>query len=312
MRRVILVSLAAFMALTAPSLAGAEAIERASLRLVSAQQDTADVQATWTWKREGKTAAPNTAGVVALSLVRAWEKKGSKSAQAAALRWGDARIADLAAWRELYDPDAEALAELGRVSGKAAYSKAAGQVFDRRWAEATPEEALGRLLQVRKSTPSIVGYDVALVIRAAKAVGRVEFAAGLARKTLATPAVWKAEKEGKGWATTSRAAMLGALAGLSGKDLAAARARLASSLVKAQGADGSWATRNTQATAYSVSALASQKDAAEAVARGRTWLTRTQLKDGSWAAFHDGLPEPFVGDVMHEVTAEVLLALAAR
>ncbi|MDF1563940.1 MAG: hypothetical protein P1V51_12905 [Deltaproteobacteria bacterium] len=305
-------ALALLALLLLPAAVSAEPLERATAQLASAQRDAGDLEATWTWKRDGKTLAPNSAGLVALSLVRAWERSGSDAAREAALRWGDARVADLAEWRRLFDPDVEALAELGRVSGNHVYTDAARQLFERRWSGATAEEVVGRLVHVRERQQALIGYDLALVIRAARAVGEKDFAGELARQILARPVVWEAEAEGRGWATTSRAALLGALNGLPGKDLSRARGRLAADLVKAQEADGSWAHRNTQATAYAVEALTPRKEARSAVKKGRAWLTRTQLTDGSWAAYHDGLPEPFVGDVVHEVTAEVVLALAAR
>lgn len=308
-RRILLTSLG--LALV-PLAASAGPLARASACLVAAQRDAHGLEATWTWKRGSETVAPNSAGLVALALIRAWQVQGDAGARRAARRWGEARMADLAAWREVYDPDVEALAALARATKDARFRKAAREAFTRRWGEATPEEAFARIRQVRRGDGALLGYDVALTLRAARAVGAEDFARGLAVAALQAPALWAPDQAGRGWRTTSRAALLGAIEGLPGEALAEARARLVRRLLDAQGRDGAWAEHNTQATAYAVAALRAYPEAQTAVERGRAWLTKTQLADGSWAAFHDGLPEPFVGDVVHEVTAEVVLALASE
>lgn len=309
------VALALVLALPAVAHAGTEgAVSRAAGALAASQRDFPEAagQATWPWQQDAARPAPNAAGLVALGLVRAWERTGSETARAAADAWARARLDDLAAWRPVYDPDIEALAALGRATGEAAYTEAAHKAFARRWGGATGAEALARIRIVRAKHPRLVGYDAALALRAASAAGEADFATDLARALLKDRAAWDLADDPTGLGTTSRAAVLGALSTLDRKAFAAPIAELALRLVKAQGEDGSWASRNTQATAYAVAALGALPDgrAQTAAARGAKWLVATQLDDGAWATFNDGLPPPFVGEVVHEVTAEALLALA--
>lgn len=313
MKSLLLVAAAALVAPVATAAVPDPAVARAVSALARAQQDFAEIEASWSWRAGMKRPAPNTAGLVALGLIRAAARTPSQKARVAAISWGEARLSDHAAWRPLYDPDIEALVALAGLTGDSRYRATAVAAFDRRWGGASGEEALAKLDLQRRRQPSIVGFDTALTIRAAVAVEDIGFAHTLAGATLATKPAWSRppDRDPNGYSTTSKAAVLDALFVLDRRRYADAIGNLAADLVLGQHDEGSWSGRNTQATAYAVRALARLGGPSSelAVERGARWLTRTQLENGAWATFHDGLPEPFVGDVMHEVTAEVVLAL---
>lgn len=308
MKRAMLVLLGLVALAPGSARAAGSGLTRAAAALASAQRTFPDAAASWAWTGKDKVAAPNAAGLVALGLVRAYARTGDRAALKAAQRWGDARLADLAAWRPLYDPDVEALAALGKATGDASYTEAARTIFARRWSGATGVEALARLKMIRGAQVAYVGYDAALAIRAARAVGADRFAVALARAVVSAPGVLPAIDEASGLGVTARAALLGAVSGLSDPAVRGAAAEWAADLVAAQGADGSWAFHNTQATAYAVAALASAGEDA-AAAKGRAWLSKTQRPDGLWTTYDDGLPANFSGPQVHEVSAEALLAL---
>jgi hypothetical protein len=311
----------------------AASLGRAAAALTAGQRDFETAAASWSWRRGDARPAPNTGGVVALGLVHAFEEAAARGraraipgALDAARAWGEARLEDVAEWRSLYDPDVEALSALARFTGDARFSAGAKAAFERRWSGAKGDEVVGRLRLLRARRPELVGYDAALTVRAALSVGEVAFATEIADALLAARDTWDRAPalqgtDVHGLSTTGRASVLGALAAVDAARADAGEpARYAREiealmvwLVAAQHAEGSWAQRNTQTTAYAVRALAALDSpmAREAAARGARWLGATQLSDGHWASFNDGLPEPFVGDVVHEVTAEVALALAA-
>lgn len=292
-----------------------EAMKSAAGFLAAAQRELkspdgkASLQATWPFEEKGTTAAPNAAGIVARALAGVHGKVGIAQGKAAAEAWGRARLVEVAAGKLLFDPDVEALAEIARLTGDASYAQAAKAAFDLRHSGATGREIVERLFMVRKGNESLVGFDAAHTIRAALAVGQAEKAREVAQALADTEKRWNAV-EPRGFYLTSRGAVLEALE-LGRFDLPL-RASLRPQVLASQGKDGAWGQRNTQATAYSVRALLASGDgkAAEAAAKGTHFLRATQLQSGAWATFNDFLPEPFVGETIYEVTAEVLLALA--
>jgi hypothetical protein len=203
------------------------------------------------------------------------------------------------------------LAKAAAISGRPELRAAAMEAFDRRYEYATGEEIVERWFGLRRH-PALIGFEAAAAIRAALAVGQVDKAREVAQAAVATSPRWAEGTDVNGWLTTSRGALLEALSQLGGFEQAAQD--LMHHLVLTQGRGGSWSLRNTQATAYAVRGLFAHGDeAAQAAAqKGHRWLKLTQLQDGTWATFNDLLPEPFVGDQVHEVTAEALLALSPR
>lgn len=284
----------------------AQRARTASAFLASAQSDFGELRATWPFQARSKAAAPNAAGIIARALLLPGQDH--EPALAAAKAWAKGRAADLEAGRPLFDPDVEGLAEVSKALSDPALLAAAVKAFEQRHGMASGEEIVERLFMVRRGEPSLVGFDASLTVRAALAVGDRAKALDVAKALAATAARWDKPSD-KGFDLTGRAAVLEALS------LAAAQpelaAKLRAKLLETQQKDGAWGQRNTQATAYAVRALAlsDQPAAAEAAERGRRFLRLTQLESGGWGTFNDFLPEPFVGETVYEVTAEVVLAL---
>ncbi|MBI3184928.1 MAG: hypothetical protein HYZ28_22540 [Myxococcales bacterium] len=264
-------------------------------------------EASWEWTSGDGRAADNASGVVALALARSEELCGSRGALR---RYAEARSAVHRSYGFLYDADVEALAIAAARSKDAALASLAREAFDRRHEGANGREIVERSFLFR-SEPSLVGYDAAMAVRAALAVGRLEKAREIADAALAVAPRWSEGEDPFGYRTTSRGALLEALAMLDAKSYRPRVTDLLHHLALTQGKDGSWAGRNTQATAYAVRGLSrwSEEFALSSAARGRRWLRLTQLKAGPWATYNDLVPEPFVGPVVPAVTAEVLLAL---
>ncbi len=289
-----------------------EALEAAAGFMVAAQRDFKapqpkdSLQATWPFEQGGRTAAPNAAGIVARALLEVHALTGHAPSRAAAEAWGRARLADVAADRPIFDPDIEALVALGKATRDEAYLKAARTAFDLRHSGASGREIVERLFLVRKGVPALIGFDAAGSMRAALAVGEAAKAQEMAQALADTQARWNVA-DSQGFFLTSRAAVLEVLASQR-LDLPLRQA-LRKQVLESQGKDGSWGQRNTQATAYSVRALFTAGDTS-AAASGVRFLRATQLKSGGWGTFNDFLPEPFVGETVYEVSADVALALA--
>lgn len=277
--------------------------------LATAQRDFKDNKSTWPWDEKGARPAPNAAGIVAKALVAVTVRTSDASVKAAAQAWGKARSADVAAGRMLFDPDVEALAELAKLTGEAGYATAAKAAFDLRHSGANGREIVERLFMVRKGNESLVGFDAAHTIRAGIAVGDLDKAREVAQALADTEKRWNVGDK-FGFYLTSRGAVVEALVAL--KNNLPLESSLRSQVLASQGKDGAWGQRNTQATAYSTRALLASGDgkSLEAGKQGLQFLRSTQLKAGGWGTFNDFLPEPFVGESVYEVTAEVLLAVA--
>jgi hypothetical protein len=269
--------------------------------------------ATWEWRVGSGEAADNASGLVASSLIRVFESAPGCVDRASLTRFADARVADHQAYRFLYDPDIEALALAASVLHDSRYATAAHDAFERRYDGASGREILERWFAIKRD-PTIIGYDAALAIRAGIAANDVAKAREIADATVAATRRWGERPDANGWLATSRGALLDALVQLDPARYATATQDLVHHLLLTQGSDGSWSTRNTQATAYAVLGLAREGEthATASAAAGRQWLRLTQLNRGDWATFNDLLPEPFVGDIISEVTAEAMQAVASR
>lgn len=296
----------------------ADQVCKAAQALVRAQgdfrtDDGAVLLSTWEWRRGSGLAASNAAGLVAGALARSAAAAPGCATAEALTHFAEARIAEHARGDILFDPDVEALALSAGVLGQPRYRDAARAAFDRRYHGATGREIVERGFFLQRSPP-ILGYDAALAIRAGTATGAIAKAIEIADAALAALPRWGEGDDAQGLLTTSRGALLDALMRLDARRYAKPARDLVHHLVLGQASDGSWSARNTQATAYAVLGLmgAGDGDAAAAARRGQRWLHVTQLRDGSWARFNDLMPEPFVGDVIPTVTAEAMLALAAR
>lgn len=281
-----------------------EQVCRASQALVAAQLPEG-----WAWQRGEKRVASNVSGLVASALADAAGTCGTRDA---VVRYAEVCVQRHARGDFLYDPDVEALAKAAALTGNANYLSVAKDAFARRYEFANGEEIVERWFMIKRDR-RLIGFEAAAAIRAALAVGETAKAEEIALATAKVQRRWVEGWDPRGFLTTSRGAMLEAIGMLSpsaqGK-LAAFKRDLVHHLLLTQASDGSWEGRNTQSTAYAVRGLlASGDESAMASGQlGARWLRLTQLTDGSWATFNDRLPEPFVGEVVHEITAEVLLA----
>ncbi len=289
------------LALAAPAHAGPTALDRATEALVAAQADFGPLERTWSWRPGDDRAAPNAAGLVAAALVRTYGRTGDHRALEAARAWAEARAGDLERWAPVYDGDVEALAALYRATGEARYARLAAGAFEQRWGGATPRETFGYIEQKRAATPDLVLYDVALVVRAATAVGRTHYAHALAE--LALDFDRRHRRLTGVWAETSRAALAEAVLWLDARRYEEAIGRTAARLASSIEARGH-VEESVQATAYAARLLARLDDprAQRAADEARRWLEARQGEDGTWSQR---------GERPHALTAEVALALAA-
>jgi len=291
------------------------ALERVSSFLVEGQRGLPDadgraLESSWPFRPGEGRAAPNAAGLVAKALVAMHASEPGSRGFEAARAWGKARVDDVAAHRPLFDADVEALGALAEVTGDVAFRKAATVAFERRHGLASGREIVERLFLLRRSAPALVAFDAAGSMRAAFAVGERGKAAEMGRALALTERRWNVAHP-HGFHLTGRAALLAVLEPAMGPDVEALRQKLEHQVRRSQQADGSWGLRMLQATAYSVLALRGVRNGEDAVHRAERFLLATQLSSGGWPTFHDFLPEPFVGETVYEVSAEVALALAA-
>jgi len=246
-------------------------------------------------------------------MLAAFEQAGDPKYLVAAKLYADKLVNKHALAPEVlpYKPDIEFLVRMTEVGGNEKYSNVAKKWFASFMKTSpTGRDEVERVLKGRSKVTDIVGYDIALGIRAALAVEQFVYARALADAVLSQRSKWLV-KPTSTFGTISRAALLDAVGSLDKKTYAKAIAGLHSELLAEQGANGAWCSNETQATAYAARALASHSDPGgrAAALRGAAWLQSTLLDRGAWAHYNDGLPEPFVGDVLSAVAAEALNAV---
>lgn len=285
------------------------AAQRAALFLSAAELQSGG----WAWDLDAHKASPNYGGIVAESLLSAYEQTGEQSFLDSALAYAELlqkRFAKDPNARP-FRPDIEFLVRMTEVSGEPRYAKTAAAWFAvlKRQAPSGDDE-LQRLLLGRAEISNLVGFDAALDIRAALAVGDLAYAQSLADAALARQSQWLGAASTP-YAILAQAALADALQMLDPKRYAAAAEKFRALLIKSQDANGAWSTNATQTTAYAIRALAQSKDARaqSAAKRSAAWLQKRLLQRGAWASYHDGLPEPFHGQVISEVHAEALNAM---
>jgi rhamnogalacturonyl hydrolase YesR len=286
--------------------------ERASTYLVKSRSPNGG----WVWNARNGDAAQNYGGLVAESLLAAYEQSGQKIYLDAARDYAGTLAARFKAQPQSlpYKPDIELLVRLTEVTGEPSYDQLARSWFKNLMKlSPTGDQEVSRIIAGRGGDRDLTGYDIALGIRAALAVEEVEYARALADRVWARQSEWL-QKPTSTYGTISRAALLDALGMVDVKAYQKPIAALTQALLAEQTANGSWCTNETQATAYAVRALAQSKSGAGAARKGSRWLSASLLERGAWAHFNDGMPEPFVGDVISEVQAEALTAviLASR
>ncbi|MEL6545366.1 MAG: hypothetical protein AAFQ82_12120, partial [Myxococcota bacterium] len=245
----------------------------------------------WPWEKGEPTVAHNTGGVIATALVRARQEADSPQLWITLIQYAHhltEYYGDSA--RTPHMADVTFLASVDDLVPGAAIR--ARELFSRVLADSSDGATeLARLETLRASTPEIVGYDSAFVIRAASMVGETQFAYELADAAVAGGHLELTNPQDS-FVVTSVGALSVALQELDAQRFQAPVAKALSALESAQGPNGAWAMNNAQATAYALAALR-QSSLAEADTRGAIqlaarWLVRVQQDDGAWLSYHDG------------------------
>lgn len=270
----------------------------------------------WSWKAQEGSVSANVTGLAALALLDAYRVSGDAKLLSLVRGVADGLLQSVASWSTENLPfkaDIEFLARLGEMLGEEKYQKAARAAFAivvQR--SASGVEEVERIWQGRKnSAPRLLGFDVALGIRAAVAAGERRYAYQMADQVLSRSADWLPEGKPDRFGFVSIAAMTEALEVLDAPHYAKVIDRYRQMLVQTQQKNGSWVFNETQPSAYAALALASgTPEQREAWRKAIDWLKSTMLKAGSLATYNDYMPEPFVGEVISEVHAEALSALS--
>jgi len=285
--------------------------------LIAVLERQCEQEAGWSWEVPNGPVHGNLGGVIANALLDLYLRNRNPATWMTLVQYAD-RLRnqaqaplDDAALPLPFKADIEFLARAGRAGviedGRALSRKLFARLTAR---SATGRDEYQRIRHGRAAIPEITGYDVALAIRAAAAVGETDYAEQMA--ALAVADQHHIVRNGDdSFQALSAGAMLHALALLDLRKFDGAMQESAKSLLAHQSANGAWAVNNTQATAYALLGLAASglPDTTESLVKGETWLRKTQLRSGSWAAFHDGWSEPFVGPTLPLVVAETLAAL---
>ncbi len=295
-----------------------EAVARAAGFLVDSQVCTDHGDGLgWSWVVGQAEVAPNLTGLISLSLLEASAATGDERFLRAAWRYAEGRLASAATARAgatPFKPDVELLARLSQATGDPVYRQAAHEL----WAAVravSPDGAaeVERMARARDAVPALLGFDAALTLRAALALDERAYAFQVADEAIRRSARWYLPARDPRFSLVSAAALVPALERLDAARYARVIARFRADLRLAQRESGAWLANETQPSAYAALALLASPVAEEREAgeRGLAWLRAGMLRAGSYAAFNDFMPEPFVGEVISAVHAEVVSALAA-
>lgn len=294
-----------------PADALADLASRASQTLLESQRQ----DGRWGWDIDASRSSMNIGGVVAEALLQGYEHTGESTFLKGALRYGRGLVEryDDAPDTLPYKPDVAFLVRLSAVSGQDIFADVA-----RRWfalvMRRSPSGSLEyrRIAQGRHAAPDLVGYDVALAIRAALAVGETVYARALADAAVVFRDRWL-RKPDSTFGLISRSALVRAMREIDALAYAGTIAPWVQEILAEQHPNGSWRHNETQSTAYALLALSGsdRPEVRAAATRAVRWLAGSLLTRARWATFNDGLPEPFVGEVLTVVQAEALSAVVA-
>ncbi len=292
-----------------------KAMSRAADFLVAVQKPAERGAVGWSWQVDKGPISRNVAGLAGQALLSAYSATGNEKYLEAAKRYADGLVAEKDKWSTKnlpYKTDIEFLARLGKLTGASVYSQVAASAFEvirKRSPDGASE--VERIASGRKNSPSLLGFDVALGIRAASAVSARNYAYQMADAVIGRMGGWYRIKEDARFSYLSGAALAAALSELDAGHYRSTIEGLRRDLQKAQQSNGAWLSNETQPSAYAVLALVDGTPSQRAAsAKGIDWLKSTMLKKGSYAVYNDYMPEPFVGQVISEVNAEALSALA--
>jgi hypothetical protein len=298
-----------------------EAEDAADHHVVAQGQYPGGLDSSWEWQFGTGKSAKNITGITAQGLLAAHRLSGLDEHQKSAVRAARSLIqAYDRGWKKHrpYTQDVEFLAAAGFVID-------AGKWFRVTQTRFSPAAYVDYVISGRRAGKrvQVAGWDLASAIRAALAVGQVEYAKGLLSELLRRQGEWDRPGLGR---DLSRGSLLWAMAELRtraglGKDETRAAEGLVLGLTASQLRSGAWleATRGTictQTTAYAILGLSRWSAGKRAAARGRAWLTRSARTDRRfiyggriWATTYsrDGRPQ---NNYNAEIQSEVLMALA--
>jgi hypothetical protein len=273
----------------------------------------------------------NTIGIIALGLLATDARTGTTAMQPAAIAAGDALIAryNVAITQTPkslpYSQDIEFLVGLAALTGNQAYATTAQAwfqlVIDRSPSAAAriDEQMAGRDSQRIRT---LFVWDAASFIRAAKSVGRADYALAAAIRVRELEPSWKDTDPAHRWnqcATSSgcgpadnpmafdytllgEGSLLWAIHDLPGFDAQVSEYR--AFLLAQQDAGGSWDVGNSQITSYITIGLSTVGSADAAMTSAANFFLRNQFAAGGWPFSAGGTSE------YAEVNAEVVRAMA--
>jgi len=273
------------------------------------RQDTYDlyynlgtIDNTWEWVIGSGLTWYNVQGISATGLLAAYEKTDDQAYLDGAILAGDTMVVryDVAPEQGTWSQDIEFLVRLSQDSADDDYADVAGLWYANTTGAFTAEALADYYIDARKS---LAGWDLASQIRAALAVGEVDYAQGMADRLIERWTDWEGVLyDGWDYTISSYGSLLWAFHELDdpGRDVAAAIREYRQYLLDIQEADGSWEAGDYQSTAYIVLGLdAVQGNDRDALAYAWAFLRDTQTEDGGWSY------PPELG----EVNSEVLMAL---
>jgi len=278
---------------------------------------------------------PNTVGVTALALLAAYQRTSNAVYLNAATASGNAIVAQFNATPTPGLPhtqDVEFLAELAQITGNTTYSTTATAWFQVvKNTYASPAVNVDQWLADRDhvishGARSLAAWDLASLIRTAKAAGDVNYALGLATAIVQREADWKdtnplhrfdqcSDPDGCGPADNKRAfdytligegSLLWAFHDLPGFDAKISEYR--AFLLSQQDPAGSWGGGNLQRTAYIALGLAAvgSPQAQAAIRSAMAYYLSKQLPQGGWPS----LVTPTITDAeITEIDSEIVRAM---
>jgi uncharacterized protein YyaL (SSP411 family) len=292
-----------------------KAMTRAADFLLKVQKPGEDGEMGWSWVVGEGNPSANVAGMAALALLDAHQVSGNADYLKAATRYALGlmnRMVEFSGDNLPYKADIEFLSRLADVTKNDGYREAARKMFEfiRKKSPKGGDE-VARIADGRKRM-RLLGFDVALAIRAAHAVGEKRYAFELADEVLNRMSSWYRLSKDPRFALVSSAALAGALQTLDAGHYRKQIHKFRSDLLRYQQKNGSFLVNETQPSAYAIMALmdSSYSRQRRAARRAVDWLKSTMLKKGAFASYNDYMPEPFVGQVISEVHAEALSALS--
>ena len=284
--------------------------------LLSSQKKGLNGTLGWSWELKDDRVAHNTAGLISNALLDAFVVSGDQRYIDAAQSYAKGLLRQKEHWSPYnlpYKADLELLARMFEVTKEASYQKAAREGFSVILERSSnPKSEVQRIAQGRRGSIGLLGFDVALTIRAAMVLGESGYAYGLADEVISRIPRWYRPQKDRRFSLVSAAVLVLALQQLDAGHYRKVINGFQDDLIQYQEKNGAWLFNETQPSAYAVLALIQDPSARarRALEKGMYWIQSTMLKPGAYASYNDYMPEPFVGAVLPQVHAEALLVLS--